>query len=259
MLDPDHKVDLFADETGEGPSALVLLHGFGGSRHVWDGVRRFLDPSRHILFYDLPGHGQSLGALGEGAAPQFAGLVLTDLERRGIQNAHVVGHSLGGAVAVLMGLLKPQRISRLTLLGPGGFGPEINADLLNDLAHAATPEEIAASLHAMATPDFDPAAFIISHMAEERKVPGQLAALGVLLSRIVREGRQGAFTPEQLASLIMPVALVWGELDPVLPAFQAENAPPSFNLVRQSGSGHMLPLEAPEAMAHLISMVDILP
>ncbi|GGA70953.1 dihydrolipoamide acetyltransferase [Nitratireductor aestuarii] len=253
MVNPMDSVNLFADETGEGPSALVLLHGFGGSHHIWDEVRTFLDPSDHILAYDLPGHGQSLEALGEGAAPQFAKLILADLEQRGVSHAHVVGHSLGGAVAVLMGLFQPQRISRLTLLGPGGFGPEINAALLKDLAHAASAEEIASSLRAMATPDFVPPGSAIRQMAAERAVPGQLDALKVLLSRIVRNGRQGAFTPEQLASLSMPVTLVWGELDPVLPFVQAEGAPASFHLVRQSGCGHMLPLEAPEAMASIIT------
>lgn len=249
----DQDPHLYADESGEGPSALVLLHGFGASHRVWDEVRTFLDPSRHVLAYDLPGHGKSLAAFGEGAAPQFARLVLADLERRGVDRAHVVGHSLGGAVAVLMGLFQPDRIGRLTLLAPGGLGPEISAALLGELAGAVSAEEIAASLRAMSAPGFEPSASAVRTAVSERAIPGQREALWALLSRIVRDGRQGAFSSEQLAALHMPVRLVWGELDPVLPPSQANNLPTFFEHVWQPGCGHMLPLECPETVASLIS------
>jgi len=254
QTDARRSAPLYADEmAGEGAPAIVLLHGFGGSHHVWDDVRAFLDPSRHVLAYDLPGHGRSLGIPAEGAAPSFAKALLADLATRNLGPIHLAGHSLGGAVAVLMALFEPSRIASLTLLAPGGFGPDINASLLHDFAQAASPEQLASCLRAMAVPEFTPSDAMIEQTVAERCVPGQIEALTSLYSRITRDGRQGAFTPQQLAALSMPAQLIWGERDPVLPIAQAQNVPASFKLHRQPGLGHMLPLEAPQAMARLIS------
>lgn len=244
---------LYAREIpGEGDEALVLLHGFGGSHHIWDEVIAHLDSSRPILAYDLPGHGKSLDAFRDGAAASFARMILADLDARGMVSVHLVGHSLGGAVSVLVGLFEPQRVRSMTLLAPGGFGPEINASLLQQLARSETEEDIASSLRAMAAPSFAPSETLVRQTWKERSVPGQRETLERLFARIVRDGRQGAFTAAQLATLTIPVQLVWGELDPVLPVQQAANAPADFQVKRLPGLGHMLPLEAPREMARLI-------
>lgn len=245
---------LFAHErAGEGASTLVLLHGFGGSHHIWDDVCSSLDPACRILRYDLPGHGKSLDLGVEGAAPTFAKAILADIAARDLGPIHLVGHSLGGAVAILMALRASVGIERLTLLSPGGFGPEINVSLLRDYAAASSDAEIRSCLADMAGSEFSPPPHLVTRAVAERAAPGQLEALHRLHSLITRGGRQGAFSPEQLSSLAMPVDLVWGDRDPVLPFDQTRNAPASFRIHQQPGLGHMLPLEAPEAMARLIS------
>lgn len=245
---------IFVSETrGKGVSALVLLHGFGGSHYVWDGVCAHLDPSLDILAYDLPGHAVSLSTPFEGAAPAFAKTLLADLAARDLTSIHLVGHSLGGAVAILMALREPRRFASLTLLAPGGIGREINVPLLQRFATAASSIEIADALRAMAGPEFTPPVDAVRHCAEERAVPGQIDTLQHLCGLITRDGEQGAFAAAQLAALAMPVQLVWGECDPVLPVTQALNVPTSFGVHREPGLGHMLPLEAPEGMAGHIS------
>lgn len=240
---------------GEGIPALVLLHGFGGSHHVWDGVRAALPPSQHTIAYDLPGHGNSLSLSAEGVAPAFAKTILTDLQARKLGPIHLVGHSLGGAVSILMALFEPQRIASLTLLAPGGLGSGINAQLLRDFAGATSQQEILVCLRAMAVPEFSPSVDLVQQSVAERAATGQVQALQDLCARITFDGRQGAFTLEQLSSLAMPVHVVWGDKDPVLPFAQTLNIPSSFTFHPQAGLGHMLPIEAPEAMARLISRV----
>ena len=127
---------LYVAERGAGPKTVVLLHGFGGCHDIWREVTATLAPGIRTLAYDLPGHGLSLDFPGSGPAKTAARAVLADLAARGIARVHVAGHSMGGAVATLMALAEPETIASLTLLAPGGFGPEINGPLLRRYAAA---------------------------------------------------------------------------------------------------------------------------
>ena len=123
---------LFASDEGQGPDAVVLLHGFGGWHGVWTPVAAGL--GGRVLAYDLPGHGRSLDVQGAGPAKFAAGAILADLAARGIDAVHLAGHSMGGAVAVLMAAARPDMVGSLTLLAPGGFGEEIDGPLIRRFA-----------------------------------------------------------------------------------------------------------------------------
>ena len=128
---------LFVKETGKGDGApVVLLHGFGGSHRAWTPIQQSLSAETRVLAYDLPGHGDSFGFPDAGPPKVAANAILADLDARGIASAHFAGHSMGGAIAALTALFQPQRVASLTLLSPGGFGPEINQRLLKRYAAA---------------------------------------------------------------------------------------------------------------------------
>ncbi len=92
---------------------VVLLHGFGGTRHMWDGVLRHLPSERYrSLALDLPGHGEQ--ALGAGTIT-FDGCVASVLERSPERFA-LAGYSMGGRVALHVALAAPERIERLVLI-----------------------------------------------------------------------------------------------------------------------------------------------
>ena len=120
---------LYAEDTGEGARALVLLHGFAGSHRVWEGVRRALPAGLRIIAYDLPGHARSLDLPGAGRAKATAQAVIDDLETRGIARCHIAGHSFGGAVAVLTtaGDASPARKVELGGLGAAPGSPAARA------------------------------------------------------------------------------------------------------------------------------------
>ncbi|MBO6901137.1 MAG: alpha/beta fold hydrolase [Rhizobiaceae bacterium] len=244
---------LFALEAGGSGPAVVLLHGFGGSHATWDAVIPLLSQHCRILAYDLPGHRNS-HPWPETAKPKVAvDAVLADLTRRGIEQFHVAGHSMGGAIAVLMALEAPQRVASMSLFAPGGFGPQINARLLARSAEAVSHAELRATLEAMTGWDTPVDDDVVAALAAWRAADGQADALVALSRTITRDGRQGAIPRERMAGLSMPVAVCWGTIDNVLPVAQTAALPPQFALHLLEGVGHMLPQEVPDFVSELIA------
>lgn len=244
---------LFAAERGDGRETVVLLHGFGGCHAVWNGVANAFAGGNRVIAYDLPGHGESL-AMGTLSPKASARAILTDLAARGIERAHLVGHSMGGAIAILAALTEPARIASLTLLAPGGIGPEIDGAALRRLAVATTATELSAALLAMSGPGAMPVATsTLDALVAMRQRDGQTTTLEALAHSISADDRQGAFPAAMLSSIACPLTVAWGRSDPVLPFHQTANLPGSAMLVALDRAGHMLIEEEPAAVGALIA------
>lgn len=243
---------LYARPKGAGPKTIVLLHGFGGSNMDWNDIQPDLARDGLVLAYDLPGHGRSLDHPAAGNASGMAKAVLGDLDARGVQKADVAGFSMGGAVATLLGLRAPDRVSSLTLIAPGGFGPQISERRLKAIADPATADDLRAGLNDMGAPGFDMPTKNVAVAAAMRSLPGQEAKLAEIAAKISKDDRQGEIPREMLAGLAMPVTVIWGDRDPVLPFSQSQNLPPQFAFVPVPGAGHMLLEEARKAVTQAI-------
>lgn len=109
------------ERTGRGP-ALVLVHGLGSARTVWKLVSPALADSFDVIAVDLPGHGETPWV--EGTAmdtASMAGYVFETLDALGVERAHVLGNSLGGWTAVEMAAARPERVLGVVALAPGGM------------------------------------------------------------------------------------------------------------------------------------------
>jgi 4,5:9,10-diseco-3-hydroxy-5,9,17-trioxoandrosta-1(10),2-diene-4-oate hydrolase len=117
--------EIFVAETGDGPP-LVLLHGGGpGASGVANYARNIgeLAKEYRVIVPDLPGYGRS--TKGVDAADPFgylADAIRGVLDRLGLDRAHLVGNSYGGACALRLALDTPDRVDRMVLMGPGGIG-----------------------------------------------------------------------------------------------------------------------------------------
>ncbi|TGQ92158.1 MULTISPECIES: alpha/beta fold hydrolase [unclassified Mesorhizobium] len=243
---------LHAAEKGVGSKAIVLLHGFGGCHDIWREVIPALSPAVRTLAYDLPGHGLSLDFPGAGPAKLAARAVLADLTARSVKRVHLVGHSMGGAVAALMALAEPEKVASLTLLAPGGFGAEINGPLLRRFAAARDPSDIQACLSAMSGPQTRPIDHAVDALGDMRGRPGQVEKLIEIAAAMTSQDRQGVIPRDRLETLTMPVMVVWGSDDPMLPVAHTDNLPVQFHVHHVPGAGHMLIEEAPELIATII-------
>ena len=114
---------------GEGDGVpIVFIHGFGGDLNNWQFNQEALAAGRPTYALDLPGHGGSTKDLGGGKADigALADAVLNFMDAKGIAKAHLVGHSLGGAIALHLALNHRDRVASVTAICSAGLGPEIN-------------------------------------------------------------------------------------------------------------------------------------
>jgi len=241
---------LAAIETGEraGPT-LVFLHGFDGRKEIFrDLAEAFAGEGFHCLAFDLPGHGQSLEFPGFGPPKIAARAVLAELERRDIREAHLVGHSMGGAVACLAALFAPERVRSLTLLAPGGFGSEIGLGPIRAVMEAEDEAAYRRGMAMMMAPGGElPADFLIERGGSEQR-----RAIRQVFDLLFGSGRQGVLPLDAIAGVGCPIRVLWGEDDPVTPVEQCEGLPAAFRVTRLPETGHMLMLEAFEACREII-------
>lgn len=238
------------------PDPVVLLHGFGADRSSWRQVTPLLAAAlpagTELLTLDLPGHGREVGR----AAASIEAIALdlsTRLDSAGIERAHLVGHSLGGAAAIALSALGRLAVRSLTLIAPGGLGPEINAGFLAGLAEAATPEALGRWLTEMVgDPAALPAGFARAAFAQ-REQAGSRAALALLAGQLFAGGTQGFDLGAELARVTAPTRLIWGRADRILPAAHAARAPGFAALHLLEGIGHVPQLEDPALTARLIA------
>jgi pyruvate dehydrogenase E2 component (dihydrolipoamide acetyltransferase) len=243
---------LHAREKGSGGEPIVLLHGFGGHHGDWTDIQPDLARDRLVLAYDLPGHGRSRDVAGAGSAGASAKAILADLEARHIPRFHLAGFSMGGAIAVLTALRAPQAVASLTLLAPGGFGPEINAPLLRRFAEATSADGLRVCLDEMSAPGFSTLTRDVAGLAAVRFVPGMRDRMLEVVAAITKGGTQGEIPRDMMAGLKIPVSVVWGTADPVLPYTQSAELPGSWALQTLPGVGHMMLTESRKAVTAAI-------
>ncbi len=230
-------------------STVVLLHGFGAVASCWRDVIAVIEGEGHVLAFDLPGHGGSLTYPNAGSGKIAAQAVIAELDLRTTSKVHLVGHSMGGAIACTVALARPDLVASLTLLSPGGFGTELNVALLQDYAAAQTHDELLTALAPMASTGSAVPVQMLRDLVAMRAVAGQRDMLEFIASRMARDGKQGVLPLADLAALRIPCGLLWGEVDIIVPVSQCHAAPSEFNKVILPDAGHMLIEEAPAATA----------
>ena len=226
---------------------------------MWDPVRRHLPEELPLIAYDLPGHRHSLHAEGRGGAGKMAKALLADLEARGLASFHLAGHSMGGAVAALIAMRAGPKVGSLTLLAPGGMGPEINAHALENMVRAKKADDFRAVMRVMVADGFEMPDPVINEMVAERTRSGAEEALADVYAAMFTEQSspvkaQGVLPLELLERLACKVTVMWGEDDAILPFHQMDRLPESFHTVHLGGIGHMLLDECPQKVAEELAL-----
>jgi pyruvate dehydrogenase E2 component (dihydrolipoamide acetyltransferase) len=240
-------------EIGAGPGdPVVLIHGFGGDLNSWMFVQPALAEARRTVALDLPGHGGSIKEGGSGDPDSLAETVEAALTSLDIARAHFVGHSMGGAIAALVTLRSPQRAASLTLIAPAGLGPAIDGEFIGGFIRAGRRREAAEMLRRLV---HDPAS-VSRAMVEEtlryKRLDGVDAALATIARAWFAEGRQHLDLVDRLKQLAVPVQLIWGRDDRIIPVAQAEALTSRFAVHILEATGHLPHLEKAGEVSRLI-------
>jgi pyruvate dehydrogenase E2 component (dihydrolipoamide acetyltransferase) len=231
---------------GEGEEVVVLVHGYGGDKNSWLFVQEPLSRTRTVHAIDLPGHGASGKDVGDGSLDTLAATVLSFLDAVGAERAHLVGHSLGGAVVTAVAAAAPDRVSALTLVSPAGFGA-VDASYLRGFAEAGSRRELRPHLGKLFADEGQVNRQLVDDLLRYKRLDGVEAALRTLLGTLL-DGDEQAIDG---AALLAPVVVVWGRADRVLaPADASALGRAELRLVDQAG--HMAHMEQPHAVVDAV-------
>jgi 3-oxoadipate enol-lactonase len=242
-------IQLAYDRRGEG-LALALLHGYPLDHHLWDQVVPLLIDTFDVILPDLRGFGESTTKDSPYTMDDYASDIAGLLDQLEIQKAAIVGHSMGGYVALAFARLYPERVRGLGLVSSQVLADAPDRKEGRYKSAKDVSENGIGSVVEMMTPKFtyDQKLQAVARESMERQSPA--AYIGALKAMAERTDS----TP-LLSSFHFPVVLIHGDTDALIPidrAREVKAALPQAHLVEISGAGHMPMMEAAEKTAEAL-------
>ncbi|WP_427182292.1 alpha/beta fold hydrolase [Paenibacillus sp. TC-CSREp1] len=240
-------------EQGKG-EALVLLHGFCGSSSYWDEVVPELARSYRCIVPDLRGHGKTDAPVGSYTIEQMGNDVLQLLDELEVEKAVILGHSMGGYIALAIAQHHPEHLNAFGLIHSTAF-PDSDEAKEKRLRAVSTiqSEGIVNFVDGLVPGLFAPehVESLSAHVNRVKEIGYKTApqgAIGAALAMRERPDRR-----DVLSAAPMPVLLVAGEKDGLIPperTFTSDK--PHIVQATIAGAGHMSMYEAPEELIQVI-------
>ena len=242
---------------GDGP-VIVPIHGIAGSSTTWRGVLPALAEHYTVVAPDLLGHGHSAKPRGDYSLGAYASGVRDLLAVLGLERATVIGHSLGGGVAMQFAYQFPERVERLVLVASGGLGREVSP-ILRAVTLPGAEYVVPVLLHRKVReagewlgwlprrlgwkPD-DSLAEVWKGYTTLTDRAGQQAFIHTVRSVIDIAGQRVSAHDRLYLAEALPTLIVWGDSDRIIPvshAHLAAESMPGARLEILEGAGHFLP------------------
>jgi pyruvate dehydrogenase E2 component (dihydrolipoamide acetyltransferase) len=222
---------------------VLFIHGFGGDLDNWLFNIDAVGEKAPVIALDLPGHGSSAAKLPGNTLAALAGFVVHFMDAIDVQKAHLVGHSMGGAIASQMALDFPKRVASLTLIGSAGLGVEINTGYTDGFVNAPSRRELKPVLEQLfANPELVTRQ-LVDEVLKYKRLDGVTELLGTLARGVFANGQQTTQPGLLLEATGKPVLVIWGKEDKVIPSAHAGAAPAGATVEVFDDAGHMVQME----------------
>ena len=235
---------------GEG-TPLVLVHGFGADLNSWRPLVQSFGTNRPVFAVDLPGHGAS-GLNDISSIEDIAAQLAATFTAANIHAAHLIGHSLGAAAVTLAVESFQGEVKSLFLISPAGLGPEINSAFIEGYCRSSGEESLAAWMKLLVTDRSVLSSGFIRATAGARAQGNTVSTQRQIADIAFPDGTQSFSILAALDRLTMPVRVVFGVQDRIIPSRQTLELPGSVAVHRLSNIGHMPHIEAKDLLAKLI-------
>jgi pyruvate dehydrogenase E2 component (dihydrolipoamide acetyltransferase) len=229
---------------------LVFLHGFGADLNGWRPLHRHLPATLPALALDLPGHGES--PLGEASFAALVEAARATLAQEGVTRAHLIGHSLGGAVAAALSARADFEAASLMLIAPAGLGGEENRAFIEGFLAADSEAALTPWMHCLVADPASLGSALVKTTLRQRADGRLVAAQRSLAEALFPRGRQAFSIRDALAKLTCPAKIVIGLEDRIIAPRHAEDVGPLIALHRFPSVGHMPHFEARRDVARLV-------
>ncbi len=264
-----HRVSYHAAGPPDAGSAIVLIHGITADSGTWRTVVPALARTHRVIAPDLLGHGLSAKPRGDYSLGAYAAGIRDLLGALGVERATVIGHSLGGGVAMQLAYQFPERLERLVLVSSGGLGREVSlllraatlpgAGLVLPVLVAEGPRTVAGALRRAAgwlglRPSTD-VAEVARGMATLAESDARAAFLATLSAIVDHGGQRVSATDRLYLASAVPTLIVWGAQDAIIPVEHgaaAHAAIPGSRLEVFDGAGHFPHLDDPMRFLDLL-------
>ncbi|MEM7425712.1 MAG: alpha/beta fold hydrolase [Pseudomonadota bacterium] len=230
---------------------LVLVHGYTGDNQSWRLISPMLDAKRPVIMPDLPSHGISPLWVPD-SFDAFVEEIASNLEEQVPAPFHLVGHSLGGAVAFALSKRMRAAIKSLTAVAPAGLGPEVDDNFIAHYPSATEPDEIRRWMQHIVGKGFELPEAMPHLVAEKRQDPERIKAQVEIGRILLPDGVQSVSVAREMEAVDVPCKIIWGKQDTLIPWEHALSAPASVGLHLMPEVGHMPNVEAPGLLARLI-------
>jgi len=229
---------------------VVFVHGYGGDKNAWLFVQEPISGDRATYALDLPGHGASSKDVGDGSVATLASSLVGFVNELGLSKVHLVGHSMGGAVATVAAA-DPAilgKVASLTLIAPAGYGPDLNAGYIRGFAEAETRRELKPHLQQLFADQSLVNRQLIDDLLKYKRLDGVDAALALIVAALLDGERSAVDVTSEQASFAGKTVAVWGAQDKIVPASNAGSLQGKATVHTVDGAGHMAHMEKPKAV-----------